>query len=194
MTNFSQALALHDMASLIDRLRFQLRALPAPPSLPGVETLSARSNILAAITKAVCEKVDQCLIDLPSQGSTEAVQAYSKTLAPLGEVATELGRIQAEVATYKFSIYPEHKNDRVELARRAGLANKVVSESRDTADRILEMVVSGLREEAATLAPPTAGRLQGAIPSPYASGVEQNRSTPAAPPPPAPLKNASKMR
>ncbi|MFJ7527957.1 hypothetical protein ACIQ1S_23890 [Streptomyces griseus] len=183
MTDISQALALHDMASRIDRLRFQLRTLPPAPAIPDVGTVSSQINTLARITTAVSDRIDQCLADLPSPGSKSALLAYSCIIAPLGEAITELGRIQAEVTSIRFAAHPAHKKEKTERARQTNMANEVISGSCEAADEILEIVVSGLREEAAKSAPSSTGR-SGAASQPAHAPDLGPRHTPDLPPPP----------
>ncbi|MEU4030529.1 hypothetical protein [Streptomyces anulatus] len=189
MNHISLALALHDMAARVDRLRFQLRALPAPPQFPGIVTVTAQINTLSEIVTAVCGKVRERISDLDSPGSRRALQAYSDILAPLGEAATELGRIHTEVAQIHFS-HPAKNTDEPELVRRRHLANEAISGSCEAADEILEVIVSGLQDEAAKLAPPAPGRFQAASHPSYAAALQENRPASALPPPPAPLKPA----
>ncbi|MFF7258192.1 hypothetical protein [Streptomyces microflavus] len=194
MTDILQALALHDMASRIDRLRFQLRTLPPAPTIPAVETVSFQINTLTRITTAVSEKIDQCLTDLPSQGAKSALLAYSGIIAPLGEAITELGRIQAEATSIRFAAHPAHKKETTERAQQTYLANEVISGSCEAADEILEMAVRGLREEAAKLAPSSTGRF-GAAPQPSQTPDPRPRHTPDLPPPPPRVTSrASKTR
>lgn len=183
MTDIAQALAIHDMASRIDRLRFQLRTLPPAPTIPDAGTVSSQINTLARITTAISERIDQCLADLPSPGSKSALLAYSGSIAPLGEAITELGRIQTEVTSIRFSAHPAHKKEKTERARETSLANEVISGSCEAADEILEIVVSGLREEAAKLTPSSTGRFRAAS-QPAHTPAPWPRHTPDLPPPP----------
>ncbi|MET9955437.1 MULTISPECIES: hypothetical protein [Streptomyces] len=164
LSNFTPALALYDMAGQVDRLRFQLRTLPPAPSIPAVDSVSARVEDLIGITTAVSAQIKHCLSDLMSGEPTKAaLQAYSNALAPLGEALTELGRMHAEIAHYNFTTHPAHRGSPSDLELPRQEVNETVSGCCEAADEILEVTAIELRDAALALMP-SPSRLQPGTP------------------------------
>lgn len=186
MTCIAEALALFDTANQVERLRFQLRALPPAPAVPPLTEVSAQVRTLAEITTAVSDEVNRRLADGPfSVESKKAMQAYSDALAPLGEAMTELGRLQAEIVFFNFTTHPAARNDELVLAGARRQANEVITGCCEAADEILDAAAGELRAAATELAPPpTRAQATALARSPHAPGPGQ--SAPAARPFPAP--------
>ncbi|MGW4345350.1 hypothetical protein ACWEL8_09760 [Streptomyces sp. NPDC004690] len=184
----SHALALYDMASQIDRCRFQLRALPCAPAVPSLTDVSAQVHTLAKITLAASDQVNRRLSggDLFSADAMRAIEVYSDALAPLGEALTELGRLQAATALFDFTTHPRHRDNPSDLDRSRRQASEIVTGCRDAADEILETTADELRAAAAELAiPPTRAQDAARASSPQTPDTGQVHRAPAAPPAPA---------
>lgn len=155
MTSITQALSLYDMADQIDRLRFQLRALPAVPTSIPLSVASAWVHTLAGITLAVSDQVNHnCLRATANERRT--VQAYSYTLAPLGEAMAELGNLQAEVVLFQIRTHRGHRSSTLDLERPRQQADEIITGCFEAADQILEVAAGELRAAANELAPPSA--------------------------------------
>lgn len=181
----TDALALFDTAAAIDRLRFQLRALPAAPVTPSLSDISDQVRTLADITTEVADQVSRRLCDgLHTAPAQRAVDAFTTALAPVGEALTELGQLQRDavfVRTNEAGTHAAQSPDTVELAI------EVITESRDSAADILRAAADELRAAAARLTP-AASRLQAAararssqIPVPQQTAVVPADTPPAAP-------------
>ncbi|MEU3529131.1 hypothetical protein AB0E62_35640 [Streptomyces sp. NPDC038707] len=193
MTSITQALALYDMAGQINRLRFQLRALPAAPAIPHLDSVTAQVHTLAGILTAVSDQVSHRL-DLSSADAKKAVVAYSGALAPLGEAMTELGRLQAEVTIFNFTTHPSYHNSPSDLERQRRHVSEIITGCCDAADEILEVAADELQAAAVELASPPA-RVQAAAPARTPGPVNSAQAHPApATPPPAAAPRAAKSR
>lgn len=186
MTSLTDALALYDTASSIDRLRFRLRALPPAPVAPSPSEVSEQvrtlAGIIAGISDAVSRRLSDGLYSVPAQ---RAVDAFSSALAPLGEAMTELGRLQRDVVFVHFTA-PRISTS--EMPHPRELATEVITECRDAAAEILEVTAEELRAVATRLTT-SSGPLQSAARarSPHAAVTRQATSAPAAPlPAPSP--------
>ncbi|MEU7086897.1 hypothetical protein [Streptomyces achromogenes] len=183
MTSITQALALYDMAGQIERLRFQLRALPAAPAIPHLDSVTAQVHTLAGILTAVSDQVNHRLT-LSSADAKKAVVAYSAVLVPLGEAMTELGRLQAEVTFFNFTTHLGYHNSPSDPERQHRYVNDIITGCCDAADEALEAAAAELQASAVELAPSPA-RVQAAAPArtPRAANSAQANPAPATPPP-----------
>ncbi|MFF5438886.1 hypothetical protein [Streptomyces achromogenes] len=173
------------MAGQIDRLRFQLRALPAAPAIPHLRSVTEQVHTLAGILTAVSDQVNRLLTgDLSSADEKKAVEEYSGALTPLGEAMTHLGRIQAEVAFFNFTTHPTYRNSPPDLEHQRRQVNEIITGCCDAADEILELAAEELKASAVELAPSPA-RVQAAAPArtPHAANSAQANPAPATPPP-----------
>jgi hypothetical protein len=155
MTSITQALALYDMAGQIERLRFQLRALPPAPAIPHLDSVTAQVHTLAGILTAVSDQVNHRL-DLSSADAKKALVVYSAALVPLGEAMTELGRLQAEVTFFNFTTYPRYHHSPSDLERQHRDVNEIITGCCDAADEALEVAAEELQAAAVELAHPPA--------------------------------------
>ncbi|GHH29410.1 hypothetical protein [Streptomyces rubradiris] len=193
MTSITQALALYDMAGQIERLRFQLRALPPAPTIPDLDSVTAQVHSLAGILTAVSDQVSHRL-GLSSADAKKAVVVYSAALVPLGEAMTELGRLQAEVTFFNFTTYPKYHNSPSDLERQLRYVNEIITGCRDAADEALEVAADELQAAAVELAHPPA-RVQAAAPARTPGPVNSAQANPApAILPPAVAPRAAKSR
>ncbi|MGW1604500.1 hypothetical protein [Streptomyces eurythermus] len=193
MSNITQALALYDMAGQINRLRFQLRALPAAPAVPHLDSVTAQVHTLAGILTVVSDQVSHRL-DLSSADAKKAVVAYSGALAPLGEAMTELGRLQAEVTFFNFTTHSSYRNSPSDLERQRRHVGEIIAGCCDAADEILEVAADELQAAAVELASPPA-RVQAAAPARTPGPVNSAQAHPApATPPPGVAPRAAKSR
>ncbi|MEU8543223.1 hypothetical protein AB0C52_25100 [Streptomyces sp. NPDC048717] len=182
MTDINQALSLYDMANQIDRLRFQMRALPA--SIPSVSAAFAPVHTLTGIITAVSDEVSRRLAGHISSDEAKAIDAFGDAFIPLGEAVTELGRMHSEVAFFNFTTYPTHSGSSPDLERLTRRSEEVISGCREAADAILETAAGELRAAAVKLAPsPT--RVRATTPSPHATDTRPSLPAPTSPPPPA---------
>lgn len=182
MTSLTDALALYDTASSIDRLRFQLRALPPAPATPLLSEVSEQVRTLAGITAGISDEVNRRLSDgLYSVPAQQAVDAFSAALAPLGEAMTELGRLQRDVVFVHFTA-PRISTS--EIPHPGELATEVITECRDDAAEILEVTAENLRASATRLTP-TSGPLQSAARARSPHAPVAGPVTSAIPPAPA---------
>ncbi|MFG2116689.1 hypothetical protein ACGFRB_29310 [Streptomyces sp. NPDC048718] len=181
MTDINQALPLYDIANQIDRLRFQMRALPA--SIPSVSAAFAPIHTLTGIITKVSDEVSRRLAGHISSNEAKAIDAFGDAFIQLGEAVTELGCLHAEVAFFNFTTYPTHRGSSPDLERLTRKPEEVISGCREAADAILETAAGELRAAAVKLAPPPA-RARATTPSPHATDSEPRLSTPTSPPPP----------
>jgi len=152
MTSITDALAMYDMASNIDRLRFQLRATTHAPAVPSLVDVTSQVRTLAGITAKISEEVTRRISDGPlSKPTQRAVEAYSSALAPLGEAATELGRLHREV-TFCVSI-ATHGPSRSVLNYPQRLTDEVIAGCLEAADEVLGEAAGAIRAAATHLAP-----------------------------------------
>lgn len=183
MTSLTDALSLYDTASKIDRLQFQLRAMPPAPAILPLADVSAQVRALAGITAEISDEVTRRLSDGPlSKPTQRAVEAYSSALAPLGEASTELGRLHREVA---FCVnIATHGPSRSVLNYPQRLTDEVIAGCLEAADEVLGVAAEALRAAATHLAP-SSPSVQNAtrVRSPHAPTTGQ--SSPAAPSSPA---------
>lgn len=187
MSSITEALALYDTANQIDRLNFQLRALERGPALPPLSEVSFYAHALATITVSVSNQVKRRLAEGGFDGDgKKAVVAYSVVLAPLGEAITELGRAQAKIAHFNFTIRPAHLNEPSVLKHSRQQADEIITGCFEAADEILESAADELRTAANRLAPSPA-HAQATARSPHASRAGQTAApAPATPPALAP--------
>ncbi|MEW1699022.1 hypothetical protein ACIQCR_31175 [Streptomyces sp. NPDC093249] len=142
------------MASRIDRVRFQLRALPAAPAIPGMAGVSARIDDLAGITITATAQISDCAATLSQDRTKTALKAYSLVLAPLGEALTELGRMHAEIAHFNFTTHPAHRDSPSALDLPRQHVHEAVTGCCQAADEILEAASVELIDTAYRLASP----------------------------------------
>ncbi|MER6531650.1 hypothetical protein [Streptomyces sp. NPDC001508] len=187
MTDLDEALALYDLASRIDRLRFQLRSLTPAPTIPGLNEVSTQVYTLAGITAAISEQVNLRLSDgLARVPRQKALQAYSDALAPLGEAMTELGRLQTEIVYFDFTAFPALHDSPSDLQHRRQQANELITGCCGAADEILEAAAGELRAAATELAPtPTRIQATALAHSPHTPAPAKTAAHATVPPSPA---------
>jgi hypothetical protein len=197
MPSITDALALHDTASGIDRLQFQLRALPPAPAIPSLTDVSAHVQTLAGLTSGITVEINRRLsAGLFSVPAQRAVEAYSSALAPLGEAMTELGRLQHEIAFVNFTAPRISQSD---LPYPRQMANEIITGCREAADDILTVAADELRAAANRLTPssphtPAAARARSPH-TPIAAYTALASDGPPSPaPPPAAAPSTAKTR
>jgi hypothetical protein len=147
MPDLTQALALYDTASQLDRLRFQLCALPAAPALPSLPAVSAHVRTLAQITAGISEHIIRRVSHgLRTQSDWQAVGALSTALDPLGEALTELGRLQSHAV---FAHFTARRTSASKSGNGHERAIETITSCRDTAAEILDSAAAELHLAAA---------------------------------------------
>lgn len=167
-TSISDALALYDKASSLDRLRFELRALHDPLTSCPPAAVSGQIHTLARIIAEVSDEITHRLRDgMPSPAAQLAVEAFSSALDPLGEAVTELGYVQLH-STLANANAPGTREHDLEPSHQADL----IIDGLRSADSAFAEAAENLRK-AATLLTQDAPRLQTAARarSPQASAV-----------------------
>jgi hypothetical protein len=162
MTDLTEALGLYDTAARIDRLHFQLLALPAALDLPSLPAVSEHIRALAEITAGISDHVSHLSDTLYTTSAQRAADEFSSALSPLGEALTELGQLQND-AVLVHTTAP-HTNT-AGAADTRELAIEVITEHRDAAANFLQLAARDLRTAATCLAPAT-GRSQAAARAP----------------------------
>lgn len=195
MTSISQALALYDVASQIERLRLQLRALPSAPTVPSLTELSSQVHTLAGITATVSEEINRRLSGHRPVEELRTVERYSDILAPLGEAMTELGRAQAAVAFFEVNTKVMQSNSMWNGIHPIQQPCEIVTGCLDAADEILGAATSELQAAATKMAPPQARGQANvhALSSPN-PGSGQPHPTPVTSTPPTAPSRAAKGR
>lgn len=146
--SLSDALDLYDKASSLDRLRFELRALPDPLTDRPPAAVSGPIRTLATIIAEVSDEISHRLRDgMPSPAARLAVEALSSALDPLGAAVTELGNVQLH-STLVNAAAPGTSARDLESSTRAD----VITEGLRSADSAFGEAAENLRRVAALLA------------------------------------------
>jgi hypothetical protein len=187
MPDLTEALALYDTATQLDRLRFQLCALPTAPALPTLPAISAHVRTLAQITAEISEHVSRSLSDgLRTQSDWQAVEALSTTLDPLGEALTELGRLQSHAV---FAHFTARRTNASKIGDGHERAIETITSCRDTAAEILDAAAGELHLAAAESTTAATGPTPGTGPLLTAAHA-RSPQTPAPAPTSAPSPTA----
>ncbi|MFG2564623.1 hypothetical protein ACGFR6_04195 [Streptomyces sp. NPDC048567] len=180
LTDMTEALGLHDMASKIARLRLRLRAL-MPPSVPSVSTACGLLDGLTEIATTANQQLKN--FSEPSSRDREiALFTYCYALDPLGECITELGRVNTAVLTFhlqaksihrKHAIAGKNSDHSPDIEAAWQDASEYVSSGYEAANDILKTLEGDLQRTAIGLAPPA-----DSLPL-NASNARQNHPDPA---------------
>jgi hypothetical protein len=183
MTSPTDALALYDTASSIDRLLFHLRSQSAPPANPSVSDITGQVRALAGIITNVSDEVTRLAANPFPASAQRATEAYSSVLPLLGEGMTELGRLHREVAETHITALGNGRPDPPAAHRSA----EIITCCLEAADEVLAEAAIELRTEAAYLTPVSV-HVQAAARarSPHAPTAGPAGSMSAIPPAPTP--------
>lgn len=151
MPDLTEALALYDTADQIDRLRFQLCALPSAPAVPSPWAVASQVRTLAEITAGISDQITGLPADPYASPARRAMNAFSAAVLPLGEATAELGEVQSNAVVVN-DISPHTGNP--DTKRRRELAVLELTEHRDAAAGILQVTAEQLRTAATRLARP----------------------------------------
>jgi hypothetical protein len=183
MPSPTDALALYDTVSSINRLRFHLRTQSAPPANPSVGDITGQVRALAGIITEVSDEVTRLAADLFPVSAQRATEAYSSVLPLLGEGMTELGRLHREVTDTRITAV---RNGRPGPSP-ARQSAEIITGCLEAADEVLGEAAIELRTEAMYLTSASA-HVQAAARarSPHAPVAGPAVSTSAVPPASAP--------
>jgi hypothetical protein len=195
MPDITQALALYDTADQIDRLRFQLCALPSAPAVPSPWAVASQVRTLAEITAGISDQITRLPADPYAPPTRRAINAFSAAVLPLGEATAELGEVQSNAVVVN-DISPHTGNP--DTKKRRELAVVELTEHRDAAAGILQVTAEGLRTAATRLARPqdplqVAARARSPH-APNAASAAPHTAAPASPTPTRANPHAPKGR
>jgi len=178
--SMTEALALHDQAASLERVRFEVSALVTP-----YQAVTPSIRALAVIVSEISDEVSARMQNGGTPGTRNgrrALVAYSDALDPLGEAIAELGRARHQVTLLATTEHRAGADIEDERYRAAVLYTDCL----ETAVESIDWAVQTLREAAARLSPPSVNVRQ-----PNAALARSPRATTAAAHPATPLSPAA---